>query len=262
MVTVMRFSETLGKKFGYGIICDVQLDDAELQSMLSSTSAQAVIMLQNKYGIPQGNYFLNESCRTKNTKITRGKDGLFIHHVYEFSDEYPMVNDLSKPNMAIAYPYYFQHGENLCYCNYLEHFILHIKIWLMRYEQTALHIEDGLIHYLIPILNDIYNDCYTNHQSWHEKAISLIKEKKSDYIKLLTAYAHYYDTDIKTLEALSNSMNVTTVQDALDDQQEADYPKTSYIDKNGNVCHVFCCGEQWCDIYDACCASDHPLCAD
>ena len=259
----MRFSETLGKKFGYGIICDVHLDDAELQSMLSSTYAQVVMMLQNKYGIPQGNYFLNESCRTKNTKITRGKDGLFIHHVYEFSDEHPMVNDLSKPDMAVKYPFYFQSSENLCYCNYLEHFILHIKIWLMRCKQNkTTSIEDGLIHYFIPILNDIFDDFYTNHQPWHEKAVSLIKEKESDYIKLLNAFAHYYGVDISILKVLSNSMRVTTIQDALGYQQETDSPPISYVNKNGDVCYVACCGELWCDIYYTCCGSDRPLCVD
>lgn len=39
------------------------------------------------------------------------------------------------------------------------------------------------------------------------------------------------------------------------------YPKTGYVDKDGNHCFVMCCGEEWCDVYYECCSSDVPLCA-
>lgn len=62
------------------------------------------------------------------------------------------------------------------------------------------------------------------------------------------------------MEDMNNNISFE-YRDALEHQHENDYPKTSYVDKNGNVCHVLCCGEQ-CDIYYACCTSDQPLCVD
>lgn len=79
--------------------------------------------LIKKYGAVQGNYFLTESMKSKNQKITRGNEGLFVHHTYE--RKYIM---LSNPAFASRHRFEYQFGENLVYCNYIEHFLLHLKI--------------------------------------------------------------------------------------------------------------------------------------
>ncbi|WP_051437270.1 hypothetical protein [Williamsoniiplasma lucivorax] len=71
-----------------------------------------------------GNYFLDQEWTKKNTKITRGKDGLNIHHLDE--DKAIM---LSTSAFAQENPYDWQKAERLVYCNLLEHLVLHIKIF-------------------------------------------------------------------------------------------------------------------------------------
>jgi DNA-binding cell septation regulator SpoVG len=44
---------------------------------------QLVESLKKKYGVIATPYFLDEQLTIKNTKITRGKEGLFIHHIKE-----------------------------------------------------------------------------------------------------------------------------------------------------------------------------------
>lgn len=78
--------------------------------------------LLKKYGAVTDDYFINKNCRSKG-KFSRTKDGLFCHHIYEY--EYPLI---CNPDIACCLPYELQLKENLCYCNILEHLILHIKI--------------------------------------------------------------------------------------------------------------------------------------
>ena len=39
--------------------------------------------LIEKYGKVKGSYFVNETCRTPNSKIKRSSEGLFVHHIKE-----------------------------------------------------------------------------------------------------------------------------------------------------------------------------------
>lgn len=79
--------------------------------------------LINKYGIVDGDYFLNENCTSVNQKIKRGKEGLYIHHYYE--KDHIMLCD-SK--WASQHTFDYQKGKNLIYCNIFEHLLLHMKI--------------------------------------------------------------------------------------------------------------------------------------
>lgn len=252
--------DNIGKEYGGGIINNCSLQNKELQKLLIVNYTDACKYLQEKYGIPKGNYFLKENCKSKNTKITRGKEGLFIHHIYEFSDNYPMINDLSKPNIAINYPFDYQLGENLCYCNYLEHLILHIKIWVMRsFQLNSINIEDGIIHHLIPVLNDIYNNNYGNHQPWHEKAIELIKQDINDYLNLLGLFATKSQIDISELKQLSSIMKICSISKELAYVNDDFGPTTRYRNKEGHMCYISCIYES-CDVFSICCGSNVPLC--
>ena len=174
-----------------GLLCfdNVVLKNKELNILFHSSYEDACFYLQKKYGIPNGNYFLTEECKSVNSKIKRGKEGLFLHHVFEYNREEPSVNNLSIAKNAKEYSFEFQKGENLCYCNYLEHFILHLKIFEMRMislKNTIWQIffKDGVINHLVPKLNDIYHNMCQNKSPWHQTAVSLIKNDAQDYFTL------------------------------------------------------------------------------
>lgn len=168
---------------------EVVLKNEELNNLFHSSYENACIYLQKKYGIPAGDYFLTSECNSVNSKIKRGKEGLFLHHIYEYNKECPNINNLSVAKNAKEYSFEFQKGENLCYCNYMEHFILHLKIFEMRIYSSRdvlfrVLFRDGVVNHLVPKLNDIYyNEC-TNKASWHQVAVSLIKDDRQDYFAL------------------------------------------------------------------------------
>lgn len=94
----------------------------DLKYLFDHDYFECVEFLLNKYGAAKDNYFVDEYCSAKG-KHSRTKDGLFCHHIYEF--EYPLI---SRPEVARMHPFELQKKEYLCYCNILEHLILHIKI--------------------------------------------------------------------------------------------------------------------------------------
>lgn len=135
--------------------------------------------LQQKYGIPNGPYFLSPSLKTKNTKITRGRDGLFIHHILE--NQYAMLcNPVACQLQNI--PFSVHQPQNLCYCDLLEHLQLHIKIveeYPFNNPNTFVGIG-GIINFLIPELELMYAPEYqpTNYLLTVKKRII---NKKPEY---------------------------------------------------------------------------------
>ena len=113
--------------------------------------------LKEKYGKPTGNYFLNESCKSANSKIKRGKEGLAIHHDKEWNPEDITCHSLSTKELALKYPYVYQEIDNLTYCNIIEHLMLHIKIFLLRREvMGGISFIDGVESFIIPQINDLF----------------------------------------------------------------------------------------------------------
>ena len=82
------------------------------------------------YGAVSGNFFIEAG--KQNLDIKRSNEGLQIHHIKECDDIFIFVSDLSKWENAKNYPEEFQNKENLCYCNLIDHFLLHVKIDLWR----------------------------------------------------------------------------------------------------------------------------------
>ena len=97
-----------------------------------------VAYLQKKYGYTQGPYFVlsktsewvyistttSRKFLMKNEKIGRLQDGLIIHHVAEDT-----LYNLSDKYKADQYPQVYQKPPFLCYCDLLEHLLLHILIF-------------------------------------------------------------------------------------------------------------------------------------
>ena len=147
----------------------------ELEKQLKMSYHEQLAYLKDKYGIAPENYFLTVNCDRKSTKVTRGNEGLFCHHDYEYDDKNSLTNDLSNPAVAKQFTYKYQEAENLTYCNYLEHLILHCKINVLRVKQLHYYIKDGVVNHFIPVLNDLYRYRVKDMKNWQQVAFSLIK---------------------------------------------------------------------------------------
>jgi len=149
--------------------------------------------LQQKYGYVNGDYYLTESCKSPNKEIKRSKDGLEIHHIKEWNEDDLLCVNLSDPNLARRHSYEYQQSHNLCYCNLLEHFILHAKINLLRTERLERYLPDGLQTFIVPKLDNIYDNYNMTPLmiAQHEP----IKENYKEYIELYNKWVE----DLKKL---------------------------------------------------------------
>ena len=139
--------------------------------------------LQKKYG-PGICSFMFPSWQS-NPKCKRTKEGLVAHH--KFEDCAPKLSD---PAEAQKYPYEWQHGQHIVYCDYLEHMLLHIIICEEKFEEATRGIFlgiRGLLQYIIPELNDVYSGWKTT-QSWRATCHSRILDDKDVYLKLIQRF--------------------------------------------------------------------------
>lgn len=165
------------------------MDKSEIKKELDLTLPALYQYLKEKYGPVPENYFMDVNCTRRSTKNSRGNEGLFVHHDYEYDPNNPLVNNLSDPAMAKQFDYRYQRAENLTYCNYLEHLIIHIKINILRKEQLGHYINDGLVNFMIPELNDWYR-YRINLKPWQEATFDLIKENYNDYCDLISFWLY------------------------------------------------------------------------
>lgn len=128
----------------------------EFNKECTMTYQELVEYLKQKYGDVKDNYFCTPTCATKNRKITRTKDGLYVHHIGE--NEY--VN-LGQTAFAKQVSFDYQLANNLVYCNLFEHLILHMLITDGSDYATMLKTKQlvgigGLINFMIPEINSFY----------------------------------------------------------------------------------------------------------
>ncbi len=135
--------------------------------------------LKTKYGVVNGNYYSPKF--TKNNRITRTSDGLIIHHTKE--DSCVM---LSTKEIAMLNPIEWQHSENLVYCDYLEHLLLHILITEESPIDSGLGIG-GVYNFIAPELNDVYSGFLTKQQ-WRDNLHKKIINDKDTYFELISRY--------------------------------------------------------------------------
>ena len=93
----------------------------EFDEMLKMQYYELCKYLQKKYGLPKYAYFKFREHRYNHVDLRNIKDGLVIHHIYEYG-----CNDLSDKHKR--YNKKEQEQKALVYCNYLEHILLHSKI--------------------------------------------------------------------------------------------------------------------------------------
>ena len=167
----------------------------ELEKQLTMSYEEQLIYLKQKYGSAKENYFLTVNCDRKSIKIGRGNEGLFCHHDYEYDPQNPLTSDLSKPEIAKQFTYKYQEAENLTYCNYLEHLMLHCKINLLRGKQLGHYIQDSIVNHFIPILNDLYRYRVRDMKDWQKIAFSLIKYDYDSYVEIIKWWLNQLGTN-------------------------------------------------------------------
>ncbi len=112
----------------------------------------------DKYGRVTGSYFCTPEMKSQNTKITRGDEGLIVHHVKE--DRAIM---LCNKTYAIEQPWEWQCGENLVYCNVFEHLLLHMRItdsldFFQCCTKKVVPGWGGVVNYILPSLIKTFYD--------------------------------------------------------------------------------------------------------
>ena len=135
--------------------------------------------LQEKYGIGLDDY-MTKSYNSK-SKCKRTKEGLLAHHKKE--DTVPL---LSRKDVAIMYPFEWQSKENIVYCDYLEHLLLHILIckYPSKNSDFAKVGLRGITCFIVPELNDLYSGWVAN-QAWRKNCHDKVKNDKEVYMRLL-----------------------------------------------------------------------------
>jgi len=159
------------------------MDRNEILNEMKMTYKELVAYLLNKYGSAKYDYFRTESCKSKNPKNSRGKEGLDCHHI----DEDKAIL-LANPRHALKNPFAYQKADRLVYCNHLEHFLLHVKIVEEPRNSQANERElpgiGGAVNFLCPQLNDIYNG-YVYTREWEIVGANLVKDNFDEYILIL-----------------------------------------------------------------------------
>ena len=102
--------------------------------------------LKGKYGC------LKECYGSKSN--SRSSDGLFIHHIGE-NEVANLSNDAVRKGLEKEKDKKYQSPEMLCYCDWLEHLLLHIMIGEETVGTTNLRLE-GCFTYLLPALRDFF----------------------------------------------------------------------------------------------------------
>lgn len=159
------------------------MNSEEINKEYNMTYGELCQYLLAKYGPAKYDYFVNESCKTKNRKVPRTSEGLICHHI----DEDKAIK-LSDTKWALQSPFRYQKADRLVYCNALEHLLLHIRITEEANEPDKLTLQPlgigGAIVFIIPELNLCYSG-YEYKRQYEKDIYSVVAGNFDDYIQLL-----------------------------------------------------------------------------
>lgn len=139
--------------------------------------------LQKKYDAPKFSYFLSIDSKNPTSRIRRSDEGLFVHHIYENT-----MPDLGKNEVMKITPFEWQQPENLLYCNYLEHFLLHLKI--VKEGKSIKRVKilgiGGIINHFCEALNYYYlHHTSFRKNTWLHAWAIVGKERAKKYEKMI-----------------------------------------------------------------------------
>lgn len=135
-----------------------------------------ITCFKSLYGEVRGNYF--NSDFTYNKDIKRFSEGLEIHHIKEWDENNIFLTNLSDPSIAKRNSFEYQKAENLCYVNLIDHFLLHVKIDLLRFNKFRRTFTEGS-DFLFNKIKYIYDNYEDNLDNPYFLAI----EDKFEYFK-------------------------------------------------------------------------------
>lgn len=167
------------------------MSSEEVRKELDLSYQELVDYLLGKYGPAQYDYFVNETCRSKNKKVRRSDEGLICHHIDE--DKAIMLSDTPY---AIQNPFEYQKADRLVYCNIMEHLILHIKIAKEADLGTIGVGIGGVVNFICPEINDYYGG-YEFKRPYQIKSHELIADNFEDYIKVLRYCLEMAENDMR-----------------------------------------------------------------
>ena len=150
----------------------------EYDSVKTMTYDEYCSYLQNKYGLSSCDYTFGSSGKDK-----RSNDGLELHHIRE-----DIVPALSNRAVAESNPIEYQQPQNLCYCDYLEHMLLHVLIFEEdmenNYNDNVVGIM-GVINHMVKRLNDFYCKDLVGYKDYEIKAYHKIKNDVDVYLEII-----------------------------------------------------------------------------
>lgn len=167
-----------------------EMNIAEFEQVKQMTYLEYCDYLQNKYGIGRADYMTKSF--NKNPKVSRTSEGLFAHHKAE--DKMIMLSTKAFAQMC---PFEWQQKENIIYCDYLEHLLLHVLI--CKYPSPdKVPMADvgigGVTNFLVPELNDLYSG-WAPSQTWRINCQNAIKDDLDVYLAILKLFIEYLQTE-------------------------------------------------------------------
>lgn len=162
---------------------------SEYKSVKNYTYLEYCDYLQAKYGIGLANYMTKSY--NSNPKCKRTQEGLIAHHKKEDT----MIM-LSNKEIAQRYPFEWQLKENIVYCDYLEHLLLHVLICKYPSDDKSSCIYAGIggvVDFIVPELNDLYSGWITN-QAWRKNCHNRVLADKEVYLSILRQFIDIEET--------------------------------------------------------------------
>lgn len=163
---------------------------AEYNQVKNYTYLEYCDYLQRKYGIGLADYMTKSF--NANPKCKRTKEGLVAHHKMEDT----MVM-LSTKAIAQMCPFEWQQKQNIVYCDYLEHLLLHVLI--CKYpSDNKIDIANvgigGVVNFIVPELNDLYSGWKTS-QPWRENCHRRVINDKEVYLEIIKQFIEIEHTN-------------------------------------------------------------------
>lgn len=162
---------------------------------ISDAYIDLMVELSEKYGRPSGSYFLvakRSGKYRKNHKISRTKEGLYIHHIGEYT--FPL---LSSSMVAEKLPFEYQEPDMLVYCDAIEHLLAHVLIVEVLGDGDNGNMVPGAgvggVNMIAAKLNDWFGGCPPIETNWERFAWEKVKGRKAKYDKLLARAQRAYD---------------------------------------------------------------------
>ena len=172
------------------------LEEWNLQRTMSYS--ELCSYLRDKYGYPDGNYFLKDNCKSPNGRIKRGGENLEIHHIRE-----DKCINLNRTEMALLCPWEYQMSDALVYANPYEHLLLHMMI-AYEYERN----EDtmgcvgigGVINFIAPKLLIEGNFLNLDIMNIIEKYENILKDRPIYSGIIMGRVAYAYNEKLQELD--------------------------------------------------------------